>query len=520
MDENSKIEQIKKMYPEGTKIKLNYMKDNYNPVPSRTQGIVDHVDDAGQIHVKWENGSSLALLYDEDDFEIINEKTIEKAFERKIKYIDNFDKSAEKESTIAELKKEIEVKWFYHAEANAGKKEEESYEQFINWTRDVIKIHDMSDDEFVDKILYGHSNFASIEDIGIEIVSDNANNFRYEIMHNLLINAVNMSTADNNMCLLSMTIEKTKDLIELSNEEFINKFYKLNHDGLLTVDNYVNAIMKDAKEDAHYNKHTVIQSYESPMLIEYWNDYSSTNEDLPVNDFRLKIVDEYLQFADNNNNYMSIDDPESIESLKTWLNLAIEVLKMPEEQFLYEVENNQYENDNISFISFIEKNNQKMKVTEIDGNAYVTSFQLYDATDEKTEQQHNKEIENFEMYINEHLKNYKCYVLPEYTDLGHKNKMIDGYTDKLHDVFNNIYNSADIHSGVDLFFNKEQELVVKCYGSMYKYVPDDVTLEMITEYKIIPVNGDNEKINLFEEIFDNQQEQELEDELEFYIDLG
>ena len=102
-------------------------------------------------------------------------------------------------------------------------------------------------------------------------------------------------------------------------------------------------------------KHTVIQSYESPMLIEYWNDYSSTNEDLPVNDFRLKIVDEYLQFADNNNNYMSIDDPESIGSLKTWLNLAIEVLKMPEEQFLYEVENNQYENDNISFISFIEK---------------------------------------------------------------------------------------------------------------------------------------------------------------------
>lgn len=105
MDENSKIEQIKKMYPEGTKIKLNYMKDNYNPVPNGTLGVVDHVDDAGQIHVKWENGSSLALLYDEDDFEIINEKTNEKAFERKIKYIDNFDKSAEKESTIAELKK-------------------------------------------------------------------------------------------------------------------------------------------------------------------------------------------------------------------------------------------------------------------------------------------------------------------------------------------------------------------------------------------------------------------------------
>ena len=51
---------------------------------------------------------------------------------------------------------------------------------------------------------------------------------------------------------------------------------------------------------------------------------------------------------------------------------------------------------------------------------------------------------------------------------------------------------------------------------MYKYVSDDVTLEMITEYKIIPVNDNNEKINLFKEIFDKQQE----DELEFYIDLG
>lgn len=516
MDKNNKIEQLRNMYPEGTKIKLNYMNDNYNPVPSGTLGIVEHVDDAGQIHVKWENGSSLALIYDEDDFEIINEKTIEKAFERKIKYIDNFDKSTEKESTIAELKKEIEVKWFYHAEANAGKKDEESYEQFINWTRDVIKIHDMSDDEFVDKILYGHSNFASIEDIGIKIISDNINSFRYNIIHNLFINAINMASADNDMCLLSMTIEKIKDIMELSHDEFINKFYKLNNNGILTVENYVNAIMKDTKEDARYNKYTVIQSYESPLLIKFYNDYSESTEELPVNDFRLKIVDEYLQFADNNNYYSNDCDDISTNAFKTWLELAIKVLEMPEEQFLKEVENNLYENDNIVFKTFIENPNQKPILTKINGNSYVTNKQLGDVIDEQGESQHNKEIENFEMYINEHFQNYKCYVLPEYTDLGHINKMIDGYTDTLHDVFNNIYNSADLHSGVDMFFNEDQELVVKCYGSMYKYVSDDVTLEMITEYKIIPVNDNNEKINLFKEIFDKQQE----DELEFYIDLG
>ena len=63
MDKNNKIEQLRNMYPEGTKIKLNYMNDNYNPVPSGTLGIVEHVDDAGQIHVKWENGSSLKEKY-------------------------------------------------------------------------------------------------------------------------------------------------------------------------------------------------------------------------------------------------------------------------------------------------------------------------------------------------------------------------------------------------------------------------------------------------------------------------
>lgn len=34
-------------------------------------GKVEYVDDIGQIHVQWENGSSLALNADIDKFEII-----------------------------------------------------------------------------------------------------------------------------------------------------------------------------------------------------------------------------------------------------------------------------------------------------------------------------------------------------------------------------------------------------------------------------------------------------------------
>lgn len=50
------------------------MDDPYHPVPAGTIGIVDHVDDAGTIHMKWENGSSLGLIEGQDKFEVIKPK--------------------------------------------------------------------------------------------------------------------------------------------------------------------------------------------------------------------------------------------------------------------------------------------------------------------------------------------------------------------------------------------------------------------------------------------------------------
>ncbi|MDE6953170.1 MAG: DUF4314 domain-containing protein [Erysipelotrichales bacterium] len=71
MDKN-KIERIKESYPKGTRIRLDYMDDPYCPILPGTLGTVDHVDDAGQIHMKWDNGRGLAIVPEVDHFSIVH----------------------------------------------------------------------------------------------------------------------------------------------------------------------------------------------------------------------------------------------------------------------------------------------------------------------------------------------------------------------------------------------------------------------------------------------------------------
>lgn len=67
------IDKIKEKYPEGTVIRLFSMKDEQS-VPPQTLGTVDHVDDIGTIHMRWENGSGLGLIEGEDQFEILEKQ--------------------------------------------------------------------------------------------------------------------------------------------------------------------------------------------------------------------------------------------------------------------------------------------------------------------------------------------------------------------------------------------------------------------------------------------------------------
>ncbi|WP_405283118.1 DUF4314 domain-containing protein [Methanobrevibacter sp.] len=63
----NKVDFLKKMYPVGCKVVLHHMDDPQAP-PSGTIGEVMFVDSMGTIHVAWENGSSLGLIYGVDSF--------------------------------------------------------------------------------------------------------------------------------------------------------------------------------------------------------------------------------------------------------------------------------------------------------------------------------------------------------------------------------------------------------------------------------------------------------------------
>ena len=52
------------------------MNDPYAPVPPGTRGTVDFVDDAGQIHMKWDNGRTLAIVPSEDDFRKLTDEEL------------------------------------------------------------------------------------------------------------------------------------------------------------------------------------------------------------------------------------------------------------------------------------------------------------------------------------------------------------------------------------------------------------------------------------------------------------
>ena len=59
------VEQVRKEYPIGCRVILEKMDDAQAP-PIGTLGTVTGVDDIASIAVRWDNGSTLRVVYNED----------------------------------------------------------------------------------------------------------------------------------------------------------------------------------------------------------------------------------------------------------------------------------------------------------------------------------------------------------------------------------------------------------------------------------------------------------------------
>ena len=97
----NKVEKLRQRYPEGTRICVDSM-DDYCPILSGTCGTVEFVDDAGTLHCKFDNGRTLGVIPDVDDFHVVkqeqpqtDEPTVESAESEQVNETENNEGSEE-----------------------------------------------------------------------------------------------------------------------------------------------------------------------------------------------------------------------------------------------------------------------------------------------------------------------------------------------------------------------------------------------------------------------------------------
>ena len=60
------LDNLRHRYPAGTRVELIQMNDPYTKLKPGDRGTVSYVDDIGTVHVSWDCGSSLGLVWGED----------------------------------------------------------------------------------------------------------------------------------------------------------------------------------------------------------------------------------------------------------------------------------------------------------------------------------------------------------------------------------------------------------------------------------------------------------------------
>ncbi len=71
---DAQIARIKERFPKGTRVQLDRMGDDPNPIPNGTKGTVVCVDDIGTVFCNFDNRRSLGICPEVDSFHKISEQ--------------------------------------------------------------------------------------------------------------------------------------------------------------------------------------------------------------------------------------------------------------------------------------------------------------------------------------------------------------------------------------------------------------------------------------------------------------
>ncbi len=61
------LKQLKEYYTAGTRVMLIHMSDPFTNLRQGDRGTVTMVDDIGTVHVNWDRGSTLGVVFGEDE---------------------------------------------------------------------------------------------------------------------------------------------------------------------------------------------------------------------------------------------------------------------------------------------------------------------------------------------------------------------------------------------------------------------------------------------------------------------
>ena len=61
---------LRRQYPKGARVALVRMNDPYTKLRPGDLGTVDFIDDAGTLFCRWDNGSTLGVVFGEDEIRL------------------------------------------------------------------------------------------------------------------------------------------------------------------------------------------------------------------------------------------------------------------------------------------------------------------------------------------------------------------------------------------------------------------------------------------------------------------